>query len=94
MTPYRTTRATAGFSRLLGMGIAASGLGFSAVLMTPRIQMWKALGAVCGHHGLAAAVHCPACYVALAMMISGAALAASDPAPVLAPLRAKRPRTG
>ncbi len=50
----------------------AAGTGWLAVLMGPR---WEAMagGALCTHAGLFAG-HCPACYVAVALILGGAGL--------------------
>ena len=78
------------------MLLVVSGAAGLELMMQPR---WAAstLGPVCGHGG-AFAIHCPACYVAAAMITAGLVLglgaivqAAQPLAMALSPVRARRP---
>jgi hypothetical protein len=80
---------------LAGISLMAIGGALGAVLMSGPLT--RGLGLACEHQASLAAVHCPGCYVALAMVAGGIAMAlnalslANQPAPRLAPARI-RPR--
>ena len=58
-----------------GVAAAALGMAWYVSLMRP-VWAAAALGPICGHHGLLV-VHCPACYLAVALMAAGAGLVAT-----------------
>ena len=61
---------------VLAGGLFSSGLALGLGLMIQRALWLQSVGPICGGH--AADLHCPGCYAAAAMMIGGAALAASQ----------------
>jgi hypothetical protein len=62
---------------LAGISLMGIGAGLGAVLMSGPTMLSRGLGLVCEHHAGLAVVHCPGCYVALAMVAGGIAMAAN-----------------
>ncbi len=73
--------------RVFGALAFATGVFWYAALMRPVLAA-AALGPICRHGGVLA-LHCSACYVALALAGSGLALLITAPAGRRAPARAR-----
>ena len=80
-------------SRWAGLGLTAAGLALGAALMAGQAMWLASIGPICGHHGIFVA-HCPGCYAALGMIISGLALAAAPREATFSVTLAPRRRTG
>lgn len=63
---------------VLGLAALAGGAGWWVTLMRPILAA-STLGPICSHHGLLGP-HCPSCYAALALVISGLAVLAAGQA--------------
>jgi len=89
---------TAASEGLAGISVMGVGAALGAVLMSGSASF--AGGLVCEHHAGLAVLHCPGCYVALAMVAGGlgllvdALIAANRPALRLSPAKftARKPR--
>jgi hypothetical protein len=61
---------------LAGVSLIGVGGALGAVLMSGSGLFARGLGLVCEHHAGLAVMHCPGCYVALAMALGGLGLVA------------------
>ena len=80
---------------LAGISLTAIGAALGAVLMSGSLA--RGVGLACEHHAGLAVLHCPGCYVALAMVAGGIAMAlnavmvANQPVPRPAVAKIKPP---
>lgn len=62
--------------------MAASAVGIYGAAMTPRVYAQLMFGPICQGHGPVFALHCPACYGAVALAAGAAFLIASPRKPL------------
>ncbi|MDR3508755.1 MAG: hypothetical protein P4L64_12730 [Caulobacteraceae bacterium] len=71
----------------LAAGLFGGGVALELGLMLRQAMWLQGLGAICGQHSAALLVHCPGCYVAAALMLSGIAVAMAPAPKALARVR-------
>ena len=76
MITSKRTNPAAWVRVLVAGGLVLGGLALEGGLMVRQAFWLRALGPICGHRSLWLTVHCPGCYLAAAMVISGLAILA------------------